>query len=169
LRGKTVLGNIEDNVKITGPVMIGPGTKVLSGTYIEGPVIIGSVCRIGPNTYLRPGTTIGDNCSIGFSVEVKNSIIMDNVKVNHLSYIADSIIGENVNIGAATVTANLRHDRKEVKSVHDGKLISIGRTKFGAVISDNVSTGINTIIYPGRKIWPGRVTNPGKAVKKDIK
>lgn len=162
-----IKGEIEKNVTIKGKISVGKGTKILSGTYIEGNVVIGDNCKIGPNCYLRGDTSIGNGCHIGQAVEIKNCIIMDNAKVPHLSYIGDSIIGENSNIGAGTITANLRHDNKNVHSIVKGKKVVTGRRKFGTIIADNVHTGINTTIYPGRKLWPGVSTKPGGIVYKD--
>jgi bifunctional UDP-N-acetylglucosamine pyrophosphorylase/glucosamine-1-phosphate N-acetyltransferase len=141
----------------------------LSGTYIKGNVIIGENCLIGPNCYLRGNTSIGNGCHIGQAVEIKNSIIMDNAKVPHLSYIGDSVIGKNSNLGAGTITANLKHDNENVRSVVKGKIVDTGRRKLGTIIADDVHTGINTTIYPGRKIWPGVSTLPGEIIDKDKK
>jgi bifunctional UDP-N-acetylglucosamine pyrophosphorylase/glucosamine-1-phosphate N-acetyltransferase len=168
IRKSKIKGLIEKNVVIKGNIIIGSGTIVKSGTYIEGNVVIGKNCEIGPNSYLRNGATIENNCKIGPSVEIKNSIIMNNSKVPHLSYIGDSIIGENCNLGCGTVTANLRHDSANVKSMIKGKLVDSKRRKLGSIIGDDVHTGINTSIYPGRKIWPNKTTSPGEVVKKDI-
>ncbi|MAG07930.1 glucose-1-phosphate thymidylyltransferase [Candidatus Woesearchaeota archaeon] len=163
-----IKGKVESNVIIKDKIIVGKGTTIKSGSCIEGPVIIGENCEIGPNSYLRKGATIGNNCKIGNACEIKNSILMDNTKVPHLSYVADSIIGENCNLGAGTIIANLRHDKENVKSKVKNELIDTGRRKFGAVIGDNVHTGINTSIYPGRKLWPGMNTVPGEVVRKDI-
>ncbi len=171
LMGKTdfqVKGTIEKGATLKGFVSIGKNTLVRAGSYIEGPVIIGEDCRIGPNCYIRGSTSIGDNCSIGNAVEIKNSVVFDNTCIAHLSYIGDSVIGENTNLGAGTITANLRHDEASVKSTVKNKLVDTGRRKFGTIIADNVHTGINTSIYPGRKIWPDKTTLPGEIVKKDV-
>ncbi|NOZ61144.1 MAG: NTP transferase domain-containing protein [Calditrichaeota bacterium] len=165
---REILGSVEMNVQLKGSVVIGKNTLIKSGVYIEGPVIIGNNCIIGPNAYIRAHTAIGDNCQIGQAVEIKNSIIMSNTKISHLSFVGDSVIGENVNLGAGFVSANLRHDGENVKSLVKGKLVDTGRRKFGAVIADNVKTGINNSIYPGRKIWPGKQTEIGAKVKHDI-
>lgn len=93
---------------------------------------------------------------------------MDNSNVPHLSYVGDSVIGENSNLGAGTITANLKHDNKDVRSFVNGKIIDTGRRKLGTIIADDVHTGINTVIYPGRKIWPKVNTVPGEIVNKDI-
>ncbi len=165
---RKILGKVEKGATIKGKVVIEKGTVVKSGSYIEGPCYIGKNCSIGPNSYIRTATTIRDNCHIGNACEIKNSIIGENSKVPHLSYVGDSIIGENCNLGAGTIIANLRHDNANVLSMIKGELIDTGRRKFGAVIGDNVKTGIGTIIYPGRKIWPDKFTHPGEIVKKDI-
>jgi bifunctional UDP-N-acetylglucosamine pyrophosphorylase/glucosamine-1-phosphate N-acetyltransferase len=161
-------GTVEKGATITGEVIIGKGTVVLPGSYITGPVMIGENCRIGPNCYIRAKTTVGNNSKIGNAVEVKNSIIGDNTSIGHLSYVGDSVIGDNVNFGAGTITANLRHDDGNVKSPVKGEMVDSGRRKLGAIIADDVHTGIHTSIYPGRKIWPGKTTLPGEVVDKDI-
>ena len=162
-----IKGKVERGVVVKGKIKVGKGTTILSGTYIAGNVVIGENCNIGPNCFLRGNTSIGNGCHIGQAVEIKNSIIMDKAKVPHLSYVGDSVIGENSNLGAGTITANLRHDNKNVTSVVKGKLVDTGRRKLGAIIADDVHTGINTVIYQGRKIWPGVGTRPGEIVAKD--
>lgn len=165
---RKILGSIEKNVVIKGKVYIEKGTVIKSGSYIEGPCYIGKNCDIGPNCYIRKATTIRDNCHVGNACEIKNSIIGESTKIPHLSYVADSVIGKNCNLGAGTITANLRHDGSNVLSMVKGKLVDTGRRKFGTVLGDNVKTGINTLIYPGRKIWPQKITIPGESVRKDI-
>lgn len=163
-----ILGDVHPAAHIDGIVHIGQGTRILPGVYIEGNVVIGENCKIGPNCYLRGSTSIGDGCHIGQGVEIKNSIILAKTSIGHLSYVGDSVIGHKVNFGAGTVTSNLRHDGKNHRTVVAGELIDTGRRKFGAIIGDNVHTGINTSIYPGRKIFQGASTIPGEIVKHDI-
>jgi len=160
-----IKGEVEKNVTIKGEVHIGKFTVVKSGTYIEGPAFIGDNCTIGPNAYIRANTTIGNN--VRFRGEVVNSVIMNGTTAKHFCYIGHSVIGENVNIAAGTVTADYRHDGKNHFTVIKGKKIDTGLRKLGAFIGDNVRTGINTTIYPGRKIWPGLSTFPGEIVDKD--
>jgi UDP-N-acetylglucosamine diphosphorylase/glucosamine-1-phosphate N-acetyltransferase len=168
LEKSEIKGEIEQNVTIKGIIKVGEGTLIKSGSYIEGPVIIGRHCTIGPNSYIRGNTSIGDGCKVGQAVEIKNSILMDNSKVPHLSYVGDSIIGEHVNLGAGTIIANLKHDNLNIRSMIKGSLVDTGRRKLGTIIGDNVHTGIKTSIYPGRKIWPDKTTKPGEIVKEDI-
>ena len=153
---------------VDGSFRLGQGTRLLPGVCIEGDVIIGRNCTIGPNCYLRGNTSIGDNCKIGQAVEIKNSIILPGTNIGHLSYCGDSIVCENVNFGAGTITANFRHDGKNPHSIVNGKLINTGRRKLGTVVGDGAHTGIHTSIYPGRKLWPHTSTRPGDIVRYDI-
>ncbi|MDD5639810.1 MAG: sugar phosphate nucleotidyltransferase [Candidatus Pacebacteria bacterium] len=160
--------NMESNVTLKGDVIIGENALIKSGAYIEGPVYIGSNCIIGPNCYIRSYSALESGVKIGQAVEINRSIIGKNSKIQHLSYIGDSIIGENCNIGAGTITANLRHDGENVKTKIKDKMVDTGRRKFGAIIGDNTKIGVNTIIYPGRKIAANKSTMPGEKVEKDI-
>ena len=148
-------------------LLVGKGTKVLPGVYVEGLVIIGEDCKIGPNLYLRGPISIGNNCHIGQAVELKNAIVGDGTNVGHLSYIGDSVLANKVNLGAGTITSNLRHDGKNHRSAVDGKIMDTGRRKFGTIVGDGVHTGIHTSLYPGRKLGPGTTTLPGEIVSKD--
>jgi bifunctional UDP-N-acetylglucosamine pyrophosphorylase/glucosamine-1-phosphate N-acetyltransferase len=85
-----------------------------------------------------------------------------------LSYVGDSVVGEGVNLGAGFITANVRHDGKNVLSLVKGKLFDTKLKKLGAIIADGVKTGVNTSVYPGRKIWPGKQTQIGQIVKHDL-
>lgn len=161
-------GEVSPAAHLSGPVAIGAGTVVRPGVVIEGPVAIGRNCTIGPNCYIRGKSSIGDGCRIGQSVEIKNSILMNHVTAAHLSYLGDSVVGEGVNIGCGTVTANLRHDGNAISTMMNGQQIDTGRKKFGAIFGDGVHTGINTSILPGRKLWPNTVTLPGQVVKRDV-
>jgi UDP-N-acetylglucosamine diphosphorylase/glucosamine-1-phosphate N-acetyltransferase len=167
IEGK-IEGEVSEKATIVGDVRIGKGTEVLAGSYIVGPTIIGEDCRIGPNAYIRPSTCLCDGCKVGGSVEVKNSIIMAGAKVPHLSYVGDSVIGERCNLGAGTKIANLRLDEKEVMVVVDGKKTGSGRRKLGAIIGDDVKTGINATIDVGTIIGEGSFIGMGALAKGTI-
>lgn len=164
---KKILGKVEKYTIIKGKVIIGKNTTIKSGTYIEGPVYIGNNCQIGPNCYIRKFTSIGDNCVIGQGVEIKNSIISENSSISHLSYLGDSIIGKNCNLGAGTTAANLRFDSKPVKTKVKGKLVDTRRTKLGCILGDNVKTGINVSLMPGVLVESGSQIRPGSVVFKN--
>lgn len=162
-------GDIEKNVTIKGKVIVGEGSIIMSGSYIEGPVIIGKNCKIGPNCYIRPYTSIGNNCHIGNACEVKNSIIMDGSNVPHQNYVGDSVIGSNCNLGAGTKVANLRLDKKNISVYLNGKKIDTGRRKLGVIMGDNVQTGINSMLNVGTIVGNNVFIGPGAIAKGEIK
>jgi bifunctional UDP-N-acetylglucosamine pyrophosphorylase/glucosamine-1-phosphate N-acetyltransferase len=163
-----VHGKVEHGAYIEDNVYVGEGSRIRSGSYIEGPTYIGRGCDIGPNCFIRPYTSIGDNVRIGNGVEIKNSIIMDHTNVAHLSYVGDSVIGSNCNLGAGTTIANLRLDEAEIKMEISGRVISTGRRKLGTIIADNVKTGVNCMINPGVKIGPNAAVGPGAVIYEDV-
>lgn len=162
-------GSVEEGATLKGNIIIGEGTVVKSGAYIEGNFVIGDNCVIGPNCMLREFGVIDSNSYIGNAVEVVRSIIGEGTNIRHLSYIGDSIIGNNVNLAGGTLTSSLKHTATSVKMMINDKLVDSGRLKLGTVIGDNVKTGIHTSIYPGRKIWNNAWTLPNEVVKEDKK
>lgn len=168
LAASNILGEVHASVVVEGHLVLGAGSRVLPGVFIEGNVLIGAGCKVGPNCYLRGATSIGDHCHVGQSVEIKNSILLANSNVGHLSYVGDSVLGAGVNFGAGTMTSNLRHDGANHRAMAGGQLVDTGRRKFGCIVGDGVHTGINTSIYPGRQLWPGSSTLPGEVVRADI-
>ncbi len=159
-----IQGEIEEHAVLKGAVSVGKGSVIRSGSYITGPVVIGESCVIGPNCYIRPSTMIGNGCHIGAAVEVKNSIIMNGSKVPHLNYVGDSVIGEDCNLGAGTKIANLKLNNQNISV--DG--IDTGRRKLGAIIGDNVETGINSSINVGTIIGSGTRIGPGALVSGNV-
>lgn len=162
-------GKISSAAHVTGFLALGADSRILPGVCIDGRVVIGRDCVIGPNCFIRGATSIGDGCHIGHAVEIKNSLIMRGTSIGHLSYCGDSVIGEDVNFGAGTITANFRHDGAAHRSPVGRVMIDTGRRKLGAIVGDGVHTGIHTGIYPGRKLWPGVSTLPGAIVRRDLK
>ena len=163
-----ILGFVETGAHITGPVTVAETAHIRSGAYIEGPAYIGEHSDIGPNCYIRPCTSIGRKVRIGNACEIKNSIIMDGVHIGHLSYVGDSIVGENCNLGAGTITANYRLDAGTIKMMVKDKLVDSGRTKLGAVLGDNVKTGINALFMPGVKVGNNSWIGPNVIVQRDV-
>ena len=152
-----------------GRVIVGEGSTILPGVVVSGNVLIGKNCSIGPNCYLRRDTSIGDHCHVGNAVEIKNSILAPDTAVAHLSYVGDSYLDRGVNLGAGTITANYRHDGFSHRTEVNGKLVDTDLNKLGAIIGEGVRTGINTSIYPGRKLGPHTTTRPGEIVSKDLR
>ena len=163
-----VKGVVEQGAVLKGPVWLEESSVVKSGSYVEGPVYIGGESRIGPNTRLRPSTAIGDEVTIGTSCEIKNSVVMNGTRIPHLSYIGDSVIGEGCNLGAGTITANIRFDERTLMMKVKGQMQSTGRRKIGTIMGDRVQTGINTSLLPGVRIGSDSWIGPGVLLGKDV-
>ncbi len=161
------LGLVEENVIIEGTLFLEKGAIVKSGTRIEGNVFVSENSIIGPNAFLRKNVFIGKNCHVANS-EIKNSIILNNSNVPHFSYVGDSIIGENVNLGAGTKLANLRFDNKNVIVLINGKKTDSGRRKLGSLIGNNVKTGVNSSINCGKIVGNNSTVFPGTVVDSNI-
>lgn len=163
-----VLGIIEEGAHLIGPVTIAKTARVRSGAYIEGPSFIDEGADVGPNCYIRACTSIGKNTRIGNACEIKNSIIMDRTHIGHLSYVGDSIICEHCNLAAGTIGANLRLDDGHVKMMVKNRVVDTGRRKLGAILGDNVKTGINALLMPGVKVGQNSWIGPNYMVKRDL-
>ena len=147
--GKNV--TINPYVVIGKKVKIGNNVEILSFTHIEGAKIENKV-KVGPYARIRPGTHLMSGVKIGNFVETKKSKIKSNSKVNHLSYIGDTSIGKNSNIGAGTITCN-----------YDGV------KKNKTTISDNVFIGSNTSLVAPIKIGKKSIVGAGSVITKDVK
>ncbi len=141
---------IEPFVFIKNGVKIKDQVIVKSHSVLESS-IIGKGSSIGPFARLRPGSVIGENVKIGNFVEIKNSKIGNKSTIAHLSYIGDSILGKNINIGAGTITCN-----------YDGK------KKNKTIIEDKVFIGSNTSLVAPLKIGRNSKTGAGSVVTKNI-
>lgn len=168
LSGDTMIGKdviIEPNVVISSGVEIGDNVRIKSFSYIEKSKISDNV-TIGPFARIRPGTEIASSARVGNFVEVKNSFIGEGSKVNHLSYIGDTELAENVNIGAGTITCNYdgynKHKTKIAKEVFVGS---------NTALVAPVNVGEKAIIAAGstitRDIEPNAVTI-ARSKQKDI-
>ena len=160
-----IRGEVSPGAHILGVLALGEGSVVLPGTVIEGHVRIGRGCRIGPNAYLRGETSVGDGCVIGHAVEVKSSLLGNQVFVSHLSYIGDSIIRDDVNVGGGCIFSNFRHDAGEIRMPWQGELQPTGLNKLGCVVGAHCRIGCKCVILPGRVLPEGSQTYPGSVVR----
>ena len=146
--GKNV--TIEPYVVISDKVSIGNNVKILSFSHLEGVKIENNI-SIGPYARLRPGTILKSGAKVGNFVEVKKSIIGNNSKLNHLSYIGDTKIGKRVNIGAGTITCN-----------YDG----IKKSK--TIINDDAFIGSNSSLVAPIKLEKKSVIGAGSVITKKV-
>ncbi len=147
--GKNV--TVEPYVVFGPKVKIGDNSYIKSFSHIEGSKIEKNV-SIGPYARLRQGTIIKSNAKIGNFVETKKSSISSNSKINHLSYIGDTTIGKNSNIGAGTITCNYNGIKKS-------------KTK----ISDNVFVGSNTSLVAPVKLERNSIIGAGSVITQNVK
>ncbi|WP_280874970.1 MULTISPECIES: bifunctional UDP-N-acetylglucosamine diphosphorylase/glucosamine-1-phosphate N-acetyltransferase GlmU [unclassified Paenibacillus] len=154
LRGRTVIGEdcvIGPQADITDSTL-GSGVKVKHSVLQEASADAGST--VGPFAYLRPGADLGKNVKIGDFVEIKNAKLADDVKVSHLSYIGDAVIGRNVNFGCGAITVNYDGYNKQLTEVEEDAFIGsnvnliapvkIGKGAYvvaGSTITEEVGAG----------------------------
>jgi len=148
---------LEANVTLQGIVKIGEGVLIKSGAVIEGPCSIGCDSYIGNNSLIRSYSSVGKNCEVGSGVELKNCVVMDRSQIGRLSFIGDSVLGENVDIGSGCMTVNRTVDWKPI-SVKDkqGKTLT-GMSKLGAFLGDGVVVGAGNMIQPGTVVHSGKI------------
>tara|TARA_A100001011_G_scaffold334510_1_gene362904 strand:- start:850 stop:1470 length:621 start_codon:yes stop_codon:yes gene_type:complete len=141
---------IEPYVVIADKVSVGNNVRILSFSHLEGVQIENNV-NVGPYARLRPGTVLKSGSKVGNFVEVKKSIIGRNSKVNHLSYVGDSLLGKKVNIGAGTITCN-----------YDGV------KKSKTIIDDEVFVGSNSSLVAPIKLKKKSVVGAGSVITKNV-
>ena len=171
ISGKTVIGAgcvVEDGAVIVD-CEVGDGSVIKSYTVMESSRI-GEGASIGPLARLRPGNVIGDRARIGNFVEVKNSIMGAKAKAGHLSYIGDTTVGEDVNIGAGTVTCNYDGFKKHRTIIEDGAFIgsdsqlvapvTVGKGAYvgsGTTVTKDVPPGALVVSRAGERVIEGWV------------
>jgi bifunctional UDP-N-acetylglucosamine pyrophosphorylase/glucosamine-1-phosphate N-acetyltransferase len=160
-------GDVHPDADLRGSVVVEAGATVDAGVVIEGPALVRAGASVGPNAYVRGATLIGGDATVGHAVEIKNSVLMAGATVGHLSYVGDSVLGCDVNFGAGTTVANLRHDDANVRVRVKGESTSTGRRKFGVVCGDAVKTGIDAALNAGVVLGTGARTEPGETVRRD--
>ena len=148
---------LESNVTIQGAVHIDAGAVIRAGAILQGPCSIGRDSYVGNNSLIRSYTSLGNNCSVGYGVELKNCVVQDNTMIGRLSFIGDSVLGENVDLGAGTMTVNRTVDRKPVVIKNGKKSYATGMEKIGAFIGDNAIIGAGNTIQAGTVLKPGRI------------
>ena len=147
--GKNV--TIHPYVVIGNKVKISNNVDILPFTHIENAKIESNV-SVGPFSRIRPGAHLQQGSKIGNFVEVKKSKVGKNSKISHLSYVGDTVIGKNVNIGAGTITCNYDGKRKNKTKISDGAFI-----------------GSNTSLVAPVKIGKKSIVGAGSAITKNVK
>lgn len=142
-----------ENTQISPETSIGADTIIFPNTFINGKNVIGKNCKIGPFSHLRGGCTVGDFVKIGNFVELKKTCVKSHTNISHLSYVGDTKVGEGVNIGAGTITANYNSITKEKKQT---------------VINDGASIGSNTVLVAPVELGRNSFIGAGSVITKDV-
>ncbi|MFC1587332.1 bifunctional N-acetylglucosamine-1-phosphate uridyltransferase/glucosamine-1-phosphate acetyltransferase [Planctomycetota bacterium] len=166
--GVTILS--PENTWLECDVEIGADTVVHPFSVIRNGVRIGRHCEVGPFCQLRQGTVLHDRAEVGNFMEVKKSTLGSGTKAKHLSYIGDTTIGQHVNIGAGTITANYDGKNKHKTVIKDGAHIGSNCTIVAPVtIGKNAVTGAGSVIIRGNDVADNTVVVgvPAKPLKKE--
>ena len=145
-------------------VWVHRSATVVPTAVLVGPVIVGPGSFVGHSAFVRNGVLIGANCTVGTCVEIKNSIVFDNVDLAHFNYVGDSILGYGSHLGGGAITSNLRLDEKNV-IVRGSVSVDTGLTKVGAMVGDHVQVGCNVVLNPGTVLGRSCVVYPLVSVK----
>jgi NDP-sugar pyrophosphorylase family protein len=151
--------SLNDSYDILNGIAIHKSAVLEEGVKLKAPVIISENSFVGSHSCLRGGVYLGKSSVIGNSCEVKASMVFCNSAVAHFNFIGDSLIGDNVNFEAGSVTANHYNERenKLISIYYNSKVITIGAEKFGALVGDNSKIGANAVLSPGTILFPGSI------------
>ena len=138
---------------IRGASRIASGAEIGPHAVIVG-AVVGERASVGPFCYLRPGTVLHAGAKAGTFVEIKNATIGQGAKVPHLSYVGDAEIGDETNVGAGSITANLAHE--------------LGRPKDRTTIGRNVRVGVNTVFVAPVEVGDDAWTAAGSVITEDV-
>ena len=158
---------ISPKATIKGKVVIEEGARIYENAVINGPCYIGKNVIIGNNSIIRDYTNLEDEVLVGANAEVARSNLQFGVHM-HSGFLGDSVIDKGSKIGAGMISANVRIDRGEIKSIIENNKISTGQKSFGVVIGKNSFLGINLSTMPGVLIGSNCVIGPGSIVKENV-
>ena len=146
-------------------IKLGAGVLVEPGALIKSPVILGDCTEVRQGAYLRGSCLTGTGCVLGHTTEVKNTILLDRAKAGHFAYLGDSILGNDVNLGAGTKLANLRFTEGTIPIKTPDGPVDTGLRKLGAILGDQVQTGCNAVTSPGTLLGRRSMVLPNTTVR----
>ena len=144
------------HVHLEGAVRIGPNATVESGTVLKGPCYIGENSYIGNNSLIRNYSAIGPNSTVGYGSELKNCVLFGSNDIGRLSFVGDSVIGENTTTGSGLTTVNHTVEYSPVICKTGQGAVETGLIKLGAFFGDNVKIGVRHVTGPGSILNSGR-------------
>ncbi|MEI8026409.1 MAG: UDP-N-acetylglucosamine diphosphorylase [Pseudomonadota bacterium] len=160
-RGDRLQGQIHPGAWLIGDqIVIEAGAMVEAGAYIEGPTFIAKGAVVRHGAYIRGHVYVGPNSIMGHTTEAKESLLLADAKAAHFAYLGNSLLGNQVNLGAGTKLANLRLDHQNIKVRFGEDIMDTGLKKFGAILGDHAQTGCNSVTNPGTVLLPGSAILP---------
>lgn len=166
LRWRLLAEHLRRGVRIVDPATtyidagarIGRDTVIEPCTVLAGDVVIGRGCRIGPFARLRPGARVADGTRIGNFVELVRTRVGRGVRVNHMTYLGDTTVGDQTNIGAGTITANFDGTHKHPTRIGAHSFIGSDTVLVAPVrVGNNAVTGAGTVVPRGHHVRPGQI------------
>jgi len=155
-------GKVEPNVILNGPVILGEGSVIRSGTYIQGPVAIGKGCDIGPNVVILPATSLGNNVTVNPFTEIRNSVVMSDVSVGGASVISHTVIGDGCRIGSHFSSCS-----EKANAILDNEIYEL--EYIGSILGDDVEVGNQVVVTSGVIIGPNSKISSMKNVTSNVK
>lgn len=159
--------DISPKATIKGKVIIKEGVKIYENAVISGPCYIGKNTIVGNNSIIRDHTNLEDNVLIGANAEVARSNLQSGATM-HSGFVGDSAIDKESKLGAGVITANIRIDRGEIKTMVKGEKINTGERSLGIIMGENSFFGVNVSTMPGVFIGSNCIVGPGSIIKENI-
>jgi bifunctional UDP-N-acetylglucosamine pyrophosphorylase/glucosamine-1-phosphate N-acetyltransferase len=158
---------IKKTAVIEGKVIIEDGAKIYHFATLLGPCYIGKNAVVGSYCQIRDGTVLEEGVEIQRFADVKNSFVGINTHL-HSGFLGDSILSEDIKIGANFTSANLRLDRGEITVTVKGEKVKTGLKNFGTCIGHSTKIGINVATMPGKLIGSNCLIGPSQVISKNI-
>lgn len=153
------LHRLGNDYRITNNQAIHHSARIEPGVILKDTVIIGADCLIATGSYFRGGVFLDDKVTIGPGCEIKSSILAQGTTIAHFNFIGNSLIGNQTNFEAGSITAN-HYNERENKRIFiniNNELLDTGLDKFGALVGDNSKIGANAVLSPGTVLRPGSI------------
>ena len=158
-------GLSEEFQEVKKGVYVHKTVKLFPNVYFGENILIAKGCEIRPGAFLRENVYAGEGSVLGNSCEFKNVVLFPHVQTPHYNYVGDSILGAYSHLGAAALTSNVKSDKTLVKLHFEDGDAETGLKKFGAILSDHVEVGCQSVLNPGTIIFSNTNVYPLSSVR----
>lgn len=174
--GQHIAGEVMPGAHLgDGPLFIAKGACIEPGAYVQGPAYISAGATVRHGAYVRANVIMLAGSTLGHASEAKNSLFLPGAAAPHFNYVGDSILGQNVNLGAGTKLSNLgilsvkdpeTGERPTIELTIDGVRYDTGLAKLGAILGDGAQTGCNAVLNPGCLVGPRTLVYANTSLRK---